>query len=57
MPLIIICQQISNLKAEISKIIQLGEVFGSWLGNLGNIAIPLARDNLPVQVTTQLQMP
>ena len=43
-------------KAEISKIIQLGEVFGSWLVNLGrkaltNIAIPLARDNLPAQVT------
>ena len=38
-------------KAQISKIIQLGGSFGSWLGNLGrkaltNIAIPLARDNL-----------
>ena len=38
-------------KAQISKIIQLGRSFGSWLGNLGkkaltNIAIPLARDNL-----------
>ena len=39
-------------KAEISKIIQLGGSFGSWLVNLGkitltNIAIPLAKDNLP----------
>ena len=39
-------------RAQISKIIQSGEYFGSWLGNLGkkalaNIAIPLARDNLP----------
>ena len=39
-------------KAEISKIIQSSGSFGSWLGNLGkkaltNIAIPLARDNLP----------
>ena len=39
-------------KPQISKIIQLGGSFGSWLGNLGkkaltNIAIPLARDNLP----------
>ena len=39
--------------AETSKIIQSGGSFGSWLGSLGkkaltNIAIPLARDNLPV---------
>ena len=39
-------------EAQISKIIQSGGSFGSWLGNLGkkaltNIAIPLARDNLP----------
>ena len=39
-------------KAQISKIIQPGRSFGSWLGNLGkkaltNTAIPLARDNLP----------
>ena len=39
-------------KAQLSKIIQSGGSFGSWLGNLGkkpltNIAIPLARDNLP----------
>ena len=39
-------------KAQISKIIQSGESFCSWLDNLGkkvvaNIAIPLARDNLP----------
>ena len=38
--------------AQISKIIQSGGYFVSWLGNLGkkaltNIAIPLARDNLP----------
>ena len=37
-------------KALISKIIQLGGYFGSWLGNIGkkaltNIAISLARDN------------
>ena len=43
-------------KAEISKMIQSGESFGSWLGNLGkkaltNIAIPLARDNLPELVS------
>ena len=39
-------------KAQISKIIQSGGSFGSWLGNLGNqgltnINIPLTRDNLP----------
>ena len=39
-------------KPQISKIIQSGGSFGSWLDNLGkkaltNIAIPLARDNLP----------
>ena len=39
-------------KAQISKIIQSGGSFGSWLGNLGkkaltNIAIPLTKDNLP----------
>ena len=39
-------------KAQISKIIQSGGSFGSWLGNLGkkaltNIAIPLVRENLP----------
>ena len=39
-------------KAQISKIIQSGRSFGSWLGNLEkkaltNITIPLARDNLP----------
>ena len=39
-------------KAQISKIIQPGGSFGSWLDNLGkkaltNIAISLARDNLP----------
>ena len=47
-----ICQQIKLSKSQISKIIQSGGSFGSWLGNLGrktliNIAIPLARDNLP----------
>ena len=39
-------------KAQISKIIQSGWSFGSWLGNLGknaltNVAISLTRDNLP----------
>ena len=39
-------------KAQISKINQWGGSFSSWLANLGkkaltNIAIPLARDNLP----------
>ena len=39
-------------KAQISKIIQSSGSFGSWLGNLGkkaltNVAIPLARENLP----------
>ena len=39
-------------KAKISKIIQSGGSFGSWLGNLGkkaltNIAIPSTTDNLP----------
>ena len=39
-------------KARISKIIQSGGSFGSWLCNLGrealtNIVIPLATDNLP----------
>ena len=43
-------------KAQISKIIQSGGFFGSWLGNLGkkaltNIAIPLVRDNLPELVS------
>ena len=39
-------------KVQIFKIIQSGGSFGSWLANLGkkaltNVAIPLARDNLP----------
>ena len=39
-------------KVQLSKIIQSGGSFGFWLNNLGkkaltNIAIPLARDNLP----------
>ena len=43
-------------KAQISKIIQSGVFFDSWLGNLGkraltNIAILLARDNLPILVS------
>ena len=43
-------------KAKISKIIQSGGSFSSWLGNLGkkaptNIAIPLARDDLPELVS------
>ena len=44
-------------KAQISEIVQSGESFGSWLGNLGkkaltNIAIPLAIDNLPGLVSS-----
>ena len=44
--------EIKLSKAQISKIIQSGGSFGSWLGNLvkkalANIVIPLARDNLP----------
>ena len=40
------------IKAQISKTIQSGGYFGSWLGNLGkkgltNICILLARENLP----------
>ena len=43
-------------KAQISKIIQSGGSFGSWLANLckkalTNAAIPLARDNLPGSVS------
>ena len=43
---------IKRSKAQISKIIQSDRSFGSWLCNLGkkaraNIAVPLARDNLP----------
>ena len=43
---------IKLIKAQLSKIIESGESFGSWLVNLGkkaltNIAIPLARDNFP----------
>ena len=39
-------------KVELSKIIQSGGSFGSWLGNLGkkapaNVAFALAIDNLP----------
>ena len=39
-------------KSQISKIIESGGSFGSWIGNLGkkaptNIIISLARDNLP----------
>ena len=44
-------------KAQISKIIQSGGSFGLWLGNLGkkvitDLAIPLARDNLPGNLTS-----
>ena len=44
-------------KAKISKIIHSGESFGSWLANLEkkaltNVAIPLARDNLPGLVSS-----
>ena len=46
-------------KAQISKIIQSGGSFGSWLVNLGkkalaNIAIPSARDNLPGLVSNSI---
>ena len=39
-------------KTQISKIVQSGGSFGSWLGNLSkksltNVSIPLARNNLP----------
>ena len=42
---------IKRSKAQISKIIQSGGSFGSWLSNLGkkaftNVAFPLAKDNL-----------
>ena len=53
MPLLIIYQEIIKLsKASVSNTIQSGGSFGSWLANLGkkaltNVAIPLARDNLP----------
>ena len=45
-------------KAQISKIIQSGQSFGSWLGNLDkkaliNVAIPFARDNLPGLVSNK----
>ena len=45
-------------KAQISKINQSGESFGSWLGNLDkkaltNVAIPSARDNLPGLVSNK----
>ena len=43
-------------KAQISKMIQSGGSFGSWLSTLSkkaltNVAIPLVRDNLPGLVT------
>ena len=55
MPLLIICQMSTDIKlrkAQISKVIQSGGSFVSWLGNLGkkaltNIVIPLARGNIP----------
>ena len=47
-----ILRDVKLSKAQISRIIQSGGSFGSWLGNLGkkaltNIAIPLAREILP----------
>ena len=47
-----IATDIKLSKVQIFKIIQSGGSFGFWLGNLGknalrNVAIPLARDNLP----------
>ena len=46
-------------KAQISKKFPSSESFGSWLGYLGkisltNIAIPLAKDNLPGLVSNSL---
>ena len=43
-------------KAQISKIIQSGGSFGSWLDSLDqkiltNVVIPLSRDNLPGSVS------
>ena len=58
MHLLTIYQQIQNLvKLKLSKIIQSSGSFGSWLGNIGkkaltNIAISLARDNLPGLVSS-----
>ena len=48
--------EIKLSKAQISKMIQSGGFFGSWLANLWNksltnIAIPLARDNRPELVS------
>ena len=45
-------QQIQNSKAQVCKIIQSGGSFSYWLDDLEkkgptNVAIPLARDNLP----------
>ena len=45
-------QNTKRSKAQIPKTIQSGGSFSSWLANLGkkalaNVAIPLARDNLP----------
>ena len=45
-------EDIKLTKVKISKIIQPGEFCGSWLASLRrkvltNVAIPLARDNLP----------
>ena len=47
-----ISKDIKLSKAQMSKIIQSDESFGSWWGNLdnkalANVAIPLDRDNLP----------
>ena len=58
MPLLTICQL---RKTQISKIIQSGGMFGSWLGKFGkkalkNIAIPLARDNLARLVSNLTQI-
>ena len=52
MPLLIMSIDIKLSKTQISKTIQSGGSFGSWLANLGkkaltNVAIPLARDSLP----------
>ena len=46
-------------KGQISKIIQSGGFFGSWLANLAkkalkNVAIPLVRENLPELISNLL---
>ena len=51
---------IKHNKTQISKIIQPGGYFCSWLGNLGkkaltNITITLARDNFPILMSNLIR--